>query len=76
MTHAPFYMVLADNSSHTQYRHPTLDSARNDARLMALKHPCLKFYVLASLGHAVTPEPVTWELHKDNGRVEDDGIPF
>lgn len=67
-----FFMVLSDRSAETRVRHPNIDLARNEAKRLALANPGVKFFVLASLGHAVTPEPVTWQRHED---VSDE-IPF
>lgn len=66
-----FFMVLADNSSQTNVRHATIDIARNEARRLAAINPRVKFFVLASLGHMVKEDPVTWREHEPN-----DEIPF
>lgn len=66
-----FFMVLSDRSSETRVRHATLDIARNEAKRLACLNPGCKFFVLASLGHMVKEDPVTWEEHSP-----DDGIPF
>lgn len=72
MTYETFFMVLADRvtspiwgSGLPTVRHETLDSARTEAKRLALLNTGTKFFVLASIGHAVTPEPVIWEAHED-----------
>lgn len=67
-----FYMVLADKTTLPGWgtgaptvRHDTIDKARNEAkRLVGLNHGT-KFFVLASLGHMIKSDPVTWEKHDD-----------
>lgn len=68
--HDAFFMVLSDKSSETRVRHATLDIARNEAKRLATLNPGIKFFVLASLGHMVKEDPVTWEQH------DQDPIPF
>lgn len=65
-----FFMVLSDRSSTTTVRHATLDIARNEAKRLAALNPGTKFFVLASLGHMVKEDPVTWQEHTG------DEIPF
>lgn len=63
-----FWMVLADNSAETRYRHQTLESAKTEAARLANQCPGIRFFVLQSLGAAVRNNPVSWEDH--------DTIPF
>lgn len=65
MTETIFFMVLGDGSGSTHIRHDTLDKARTEAERLARLNPGTKFYVLASLGHAVRNDPVVWEQHDD-----------
>lgn len=65
MQHESFYMVLSDNSSYTNVRHASLALARAEAERLARANPGVKFFVLASLGHAVRNDPVSWEPHDD-----------
>lgn len=67
-----FFMVLSDRSAETRARHATLDIARNEAKRLATLNPGVKFYVLASLGHMVKEDPVTWQAHEP----DQDQIPF
>lgn len=69
--HDTFFMVLSDQSNVTNVRHANLDVARKEARRLAGLNPGVKFFVLASLGHMVKEDPVTWQRHE-----MDDGIPF
>lgn len=66
-----FFMVLSDRSSETRVRHATIDIARNEAKRLAALNPGCKFFVLASLGHMVKEDPVTWQQHEST-----DEIPF
>ena len=65
-----FFMVMSDRpeSYPPRVRHPTLDIARNEAKRLANTNPGTKFYVLASLGHMLRDDPVSWHAH--------DEIPF
>ena len=67
-----FFMVLSDRSSETRVRHATLDIARCEAKRLAALNPGIKFFVLASLGHMVKEDPVTWQQHEN----DPDQIPF
>lgn len=60
-----FYMVLSDLSAVTCVRHPSLEIARTEAKRLAALNQNVKFFVLASLGHCVRNDPVTWEQHDD-----------
>jgi hypothetical protein len=64
----PFWMVLADSSSSTVYRHASASAARTEAERLALLHPGIKFHVLQQIGMAEAQRPVTW--------TETDQIPF
>lgn len=64
-----FWMVMADNSSHTRYRHRGLDDARREAERLALLNPGVKFYVLQCVGAAEAHQPIEW-------RDAVDEIPF
>lgn len=66
-----FFMVLADNSSNTNVRHTNIDVARGEAKRLAAMNPGIRFFVLASLGHMIKEDPVTWQQHQP-----DDEIPF
>jgi hypothetical protein len=59
----PFWMVLADNSSHTAYRHASHGSAVTEAKRLAAQNKGVKFFVLASVGHAVVRDPVEWTAY-------------
>lgn len=66
-----FFMVLSDRSSSTTVRHASIEVARGEAKRLAAQNPGIKFFVLASLGHMVKEDPVTWQAHEP-----DDQIPF
>ena len=70
--HDTFFMVLSDKSAETRVRHATLDIARNEAKRLAALNPGIRFFVLASLGHMVKEDPVTWQGHE----YDPDQIPF
>lgn len=60
-----FFMVLADNSNVTNVRHKSLEGAQREARRLADTNPGVRFFVLASVGHALRADPVVWEQHDD-----------
>jgi len=65
MKDAAFYMVLADRQPYTtQHRHPTFESAKDEAKRLAKKHAGTKFYVLSSCGFHQVAEPDTWTGHR------------
>lgn len=66
-----FFMVLADNSNQTNVRHASIEVARGEAKRLAALNPGVRFFVLASLGHMVKEDPVTWQQHEPS-----DEIPF
>lgn len=63
-----FWMVLAENSSHTQVRHANRGLANKEAARLAALNPGVMFHVLRSEGHALKVDPVSWVKH--------DEIPF
>lgn len=65
-----FWMVLADNSSETRFRHDTAEKAKTEAKRLAGLNPGVRFFVLQSIGAMVKNDPVSWEDH------ETDPIPF
>lgn len=72
-----FWMVISDN--HTRpaptVRHAEYQDAMREAKRLALKSAGEKFFVLAAVGVAHTPEPVVFEKlqHRDSFHDE---IPF
>jgi hypothetical protein len=69
-----FWMVLANNSNITTYRHDSFEAARTEAARLARMNPAVAFFVLGSEGFAIKRD-VDW--HKTGDDVMDDGeIPF
>lgn len=68
----PFWMVMSSDPDRPapRYRHSSLEVAMSEAKRLALKQPGEKFFVLASVGVASTPPPVSYEI------IEADSIPF
>lgn len=60
MSNPAFWMVLAEGHTYTHYRHPTEQSAKNEAQRLAGLNPNQKFHVLACIGHAIRKSPVEW----------------
>ena len=53
-----FFLVWDGTVDPPQRRHPNLDAAMTEAHRLAKKHPGREFWVLASTGHMVVPDPV------------------
>ena len=72
-----FWMVMSDVSDRAppRVRHATYQIAVAEAKRLALKCPGEKFFVLASVGVARTPEPVTFEKLDFRDDYSDE-IPF
>lgn len=72
-----FWMVMANEPGRhpPTVRHSDYQTAVREAKRLALKVPGEKFFVLAAVGVANTPEPVTFEKlhHRDEFTDE---IPF
>lgn len=72
-----FWMVMADAPGRHQptVRHHTYQDALREAKRLALKCPGEGFFVLATVGVAKTPEPVTFEKLQFRDEYHDE-IPF
>lgn len=57
MTMPNFYLVWAEETGRTNYRHSLIESARAEAERLARENPTRKFYVLEAKGFAEVPAP-------------------
>lgn len=62
-----FFMVMSDipDRAPPRVRHNSLDAAKREARRLADANPGERFFVLASLGHMIRNDPVSWQKHDD-----------
>lgn len=67
----PFWMVYGDGQGSPTVKHIHPGPAQAEAKRLALKHPGVAFYVLASIGVAKRIEVEFTDIDPS-----DDGIPF
>jgi hypothetical protein len=74
---AVFWMVMSDveGRSPPRVRHADYEIAKGEAKRLALRNPGEKFFVLAAVAVAHTPEPVVFEKLHMRDSIEDE-IPF
>ena len=76
MSRGKFWMVIgAGRPGGPTFRHPTKQSAKNEAERLARSNPGDEFTVLESLATVVRSE-VQWEMNDLDGSEPDDEVPF
>lgn len=60
-----FWMIYSPDGGTPRVQHKTLDAAKKEAERLARHCQDQRFYLLESVGSAVSKSPpVQWELHK------------
>jgi hypothetical protein len=73
MGRGKFWMVLGSGPSRC--RHPSKESAKNEAERLARLNPGSEFVVLEAIA-TVVKQDVQWEPNDVDGSVESSSVPF